>query len=570
MRILERILFPVVLLILSYPLINHLFAPGFFPIHDNTQVQRVFEMAKSLSEGMFPVRWVSDLGYGYGYPIFNFYAPLSYYVGSFFVLSGFDSLFATKLMMALGVLTSGFTMYLLSKTLWGRVGGLISALFYLYAPYHALDIYVRGDISEFWAYAFIPLVFYSLIKTLNNRRYIVLGAFSYSFVILSHNLTAFMLTPFLILFALIFYPSFKEKILIPFFLIILAGLGLSSFYTLPAIFEAKYTNIISQVGGGADFNDHFVCLSQFWQSPWGFGGSASGCIDGMSFQLGKLHFLSFIAAFGLFLMSAVNKRFKLNEILRKDKIIYGFTLFSLVGFILSVFLMINMSKFVWEAVPFMEFLQYPWRFLTFASFFMSLVSGILVLSIDLFVFKTKKGKLSIIFPVFLIIILLYINAKFFIPQTLIDQTGKDLTSKNNLVWNTSRISDEYMPKNFNKPKSLEDVPKGKISKEEGIQALYEDSGVSFLHATVKAEKDQKAIINTAYFPSWTGFLDNKRVALNKEDSGMSVKIPKGVHSLDLFFVETPIEKLGNSISLAFLFIIFVSIIIPAKIPKYEK
>ena len=87
MKFLKLILFPLLLIILSCQSVSHLLIPGFFPIHDNTQVERVFEMSKSLSSGMFPVRWVSDLGYAYGCPIFKFYAPLSYSVGVFFCLS---------------------------------------------------------------------------------------------------------------------------------------------------------------------------------------------------------------------------------------------------------------------------------------------------------------------------------------------------------------------------------------------------------------------------------------------------------------------------------------------------
>ena len=107
---------------------------GFFPMHDDTQVVRVYEMGKSLKDGMFPVRWVTDLGYGYGYPIFNFYAPLAYYVGGFFNVLGIDALVSTKAMMVLGIVFSGIFMYFLAREFWGEAGGIISGLFYLYAP----------------------------------------------------------------------------------------------------------------------------------------------------------------------------------------------------------------------------------------------------------------------------------------------------------------------------------------------------------------------------------------------------------------------------------------------------
>ncbi|MBI2614069.1 MAG: hypothetical protein HYW62_04845, partial [Candidatus Levybacteria bacterium] len=154
----------ILILILSFWAIKPLFISGFFPMHDDTQVARVFEMGKVLRNGVFPVRIVPDLGYGYGYPLFNFYAPLAYYIGGLFVLLGFDALAATKIMMALGVFLAGVFMYLLAREFFGRLGGIISGLFYVYAPYHALDIYVRGDVAEFWAYAFIPLAFLGIYK----------------------------------------------------------------------------------------------------------------------------------------------------------------------------------------------------------------------------------------------------------------------------------------------------------------------------------------------------------------------------------------------------------------------
>jgi len=78
-------------------------------------------MQKSLHDGMFPVRWVTESCYHYGYPIFNFYAPFAYYVGGFLNLIGIDALNATKLMMGLGVVFSGVFMYLFAKEFWGKL-----------------------------------------------------------------------------------------------------------------------------------------------------------------------------------------------------------------------------------------------------------------------------------------------------------------------------------------------------------------------------------------------------------------------------------------------------------------
>src|SRR5690606_1592196 len=121
-----------------------LLSDGFFVVHDNTQVERVFQMTKSIYDGHLPVRLVDDLGYGYSYPIFNFYAPLSYYVGSIFNLIISNSLIATKLMFAVGTAISFFTMYIFASKLTNKFGGIVAGTIYLYFPYHAANIYVRG------------------------------------------------------------------------------------------------------------------------------------------------------------------------------------------------------------------------------------------------------------------------------------------------------------------------------------------------------------------------------------------------------------------------------------------
>ena len=50
-----------------------LFRPGYFTMHDDLQVMRLFEMDRCLQDGQIPCRWAADLGAGYGQPMFNYY-----------------------------------------------------------------------------------------------------------------------------------------------------------------------------------------------------------------------------------------------------------------------------------------------------------------------------------------------------------------------------------------------------------------------------------------------------------------------------------------------------------------
>lgn len=440
----------ILVFILSIFSILPLFHPGFFPIHDNTQVQRVYEMAASLKIGLFPVRWVPDLGYGLGYPIFNFYAPFAYYLGAIFMFLGFDALIATKIMIGLGVLASGFSMYFLAKEFWGETGGLLSALIYVYFPYHAVNIYVRGAISEAWAYAFIPLAFFGFYKLFEKSKYFYLATsvIGFSGLILSHNLTAMMVTPYLIVFLLILivYSYKNKRNKNTFYLIFAFSLALlvSAFYWLPAILEINNTKVPLMIKYESNFREHFVCLSQLWYSQWGFGGSVKGCNDGMSFMVGKVNILILIFSLVSFILALIFAK-------KISKKILSTYLLSLAGLILSIFLMLQQSSIIWEMFLPMQYLQYPWRYLNLVGFFWAFASG----SLLFFSEKLIKNKI-LLFLEFLILLLLIvaINRMFFLPQIYLNKTANDYTNEISLKWTTSKISDEYLPQNIERPKNI--------------------------------------------------------------------------------------------------------------------
>ena len=54
-------------------------------------VYRAAELGHTLRNGALYPRWAPDLYYGYGYPIFNYYAPLTYYLANLFdIVPGVD------------------------------------------------------------------------------------------------------------------------------------------------------------------------------------------------------------------------------------------------------------------------------------------------------------------------------------------------------------------------------------------------------------------------------------------------------------------------------------------------
>lgn len=568
MKFFNKYFIVLIVVLISLGTILPLFHAGFFPFHDNTQVVRVYEMTKSLSYGIFPVRWVSDLGYGYGYPIFNFYAPFPYYIGSLFVLLG-DVLIATKIMFALGIIASGVTMYFFSRRFFGNSGGIASAVVYAYFPYHAVNIYVRGAVDEFFAYAFLPVVFlglYRLIileksqKTISkNILTILLIGLGIFLVAVSHNLSLYMLLLLLVPFIAISLFTVKTKRFFIAFLVIsvLLGILFSSFYILPAFLEMKYTNVFSQIGGGANYSDHFVCLNQYWNSTWGFGGSVAGCNDGLSFKLGKTNIFLLVTTLAAFLYLLKKKKFRDQE---------KTVLTSFVMFVISVFLTLQISQFIWSSIPYMKFIQYPWRFINFAGLFLAFLVGFLPFAAKE-IFKEKAGFGVLIF---IILITIFSNYKLFYPQEYNSYPSSFYTQDNYMKYTVSKISDEYMPSGFGTPKEIAGIPTNSAVLLKTTGSLeVKNKRPNYLNTAYDISNDGVIHLNLAYFPSWRAYLNTQEVPIVPTYRGMNVSIPQGKGVLELKFEQTPIEVFGNTLSLIAFLAVFIGIILNIPLIKHR-
>src|SRR3989304_4832023 len=124
MKNLKNNLFLILSVFFSLFAIISLFHPGFFPIHDDEQIARLFELNYALESFHFPPRISQNLGFGYGYPFFNFYPSLFYYFAEIFVILGFSFISSTKIAIAVGFILSAVFMYLFSRKYLGDLGGL--------------------------------------------------------------------------------------------------------------------------------------------------------------------------------------------------------------------------------------------------------------------------------------------------------------------------------------------------------------------------------------------------------------------------------------------------------------
>jgi len=518
--------------------IRPLFISGYFPMHDDTQVSRVIEMGKALNDGQFPVRWVADLGYGYGYPIFNFYGPLPYYVGGVLYAIGVSALIATKIMFAIGILVPAIILFWVMSITVGWQAGLLTCVLFLYAPYHAVQIYVRGAVGEYWELIFWPIIYYAFVyweKSKKRYTHLFLGSIGISGAILSHTLLGYV-TVLLVSIGYVGYwayrmftYNFNKHTALFQAIAILLGLGISSFFWLPAIVEMGFTAVSGQVNATAHYLDHFVCMSQLWSSLWGYGGSVKGCIDGQSYMLGKVHVL--IATVTLLLW----RYFSYKEAKTPWTI-------GLVSLVVGVFFSTSYSHWVWSVLPGFAFLQYPWRFLALAGFGLSLVGGVLPMFMP-------KGYGKTVITIVLSFLVFGMNIKWFTPQYTYDIASSAFEDPVDLRWRVSRISDEYLPAKLIRPTDESEVVFDTIDHGNALIVTNVMKSSVYERVFVTATESATVMLNKAYFPGWRYFVDQKEVLPIIQDGLPYIQIHKGKSEIRAIFTNTPVRIIGNVISL---------------------
>jgi hypothetical protein len=523
-------------------------------MHDGQQIVRLSEMDNALATGQFPVRWIENLGFGYGYPLFNFYPPLTYYLGEAFHLGlklGFID--ATKLVWFVSLFGSSITMYFLSRQFFGRLGGIISGLFYLYAPYHAVDAYVRGALAELFSFVWLPLILLSSYKAVAQKswRWSVATGIFLGLLMTTHPLIFLPFLGFFIIWGLFFAIKENQKLsslaiglIVP---LILAAC-LSAFFWLPQLSEKKYT-LVDQllIKSLASYEIHFVCPSQLWQSAWGFGGSVAGCVDGMSFRLGKVHLVAVI--FGLIVGT--------YYFLKKKNSSAILLFFVSLLFAASVFMTIPASKFIWDSVAPLWYLQFPWRFLEFTALFSSLLAGSIVVA-------STKPVIKTILIMGMATGLLVVNAKLFAPQELYSWANDTvLTSPYESKWAVSSTSFEYMFKDT----TVKKTDLGTITVDIGKATIATDRFVSLegdftvqksnftadkFSLTGSGSKTSILRININYFPGWKVWIDGEETAIVHDNhlSLITISVPAGLHVITGRFTNTGVRQIGNALSLA--------------------
>lgn len=556
------------LIILTVPAFASLIRPGFFPMHDDLQAFRIYEMDQCFKDFQIPCRWVPDMGYKYGYPQFNFYPPSVYYAGEFFHLLGFQFIDSVKILFALGFILSALSMYLFLKNYLSKTAGLAGAILYTYVPYKAVNVYVRGALNEFWSLVFYPLLFWSSWRLIREggKKNLVFFALSTFLILITHNLMTLIFLP--VLGVWIILQVILEKKYTSLINILgggLLGIGLAAFFTLPVLIEKPYAHFETLVGGYFDYRQHFVNLSQLFISNfWGYGSSVWGNDDGLSLSVGQIQF---IASFIAVVLAALNFK-KLKKL--------SITVFVLFGLAIIVLFMVHQkSAPVWTLFEnFLIFVQFPWRFLSIGIFLLGILSATGVYMVEKTEFKIFNMAASKTYGAVLILSTLMLYLPFFVPQEWYSITDKDKFS--GISWQkqlTISIFD-YLPIYAEFP-PITEAPENPETLEGLADFKSKEQGSDYKKWVVDVTKPSILRAPVFDFPGMMVYVDGQIVNHVNNDCRnqdfclglVTFPVAPGKHEILIKLTNTPVRTIGNLLTIASFFIIFVWL---SPKPKYLK
>lgn len=541
----KKIFWVVLLLLATIPTYSTLIRPGFFTMQDDLQAFRIYEMHECIKDAQIPCRWVPDAGYQYGYPQFNYYPPSVYYIGEGLHLLGIQYIDSVKILFALGFVLSAMAMFLLASELWGNFPGFISALLYTYAPYKATDVYVRGAMSEFWSFVFYPLIFwavYKLIKTL-KPKYIALLGVSIGMLLTTHLLMSMIFAlPAAVWTIYWLIKENKLKNIVNVGLGVILGIGFAAFFILPVVFERAYAHTETMTMGYFGYLQHFVNINKlFISTEWGYGSSGFPN-EKLNLSTGIIQWI-----FGLITMALGSFFVFIN---RKSKEKRNWGILAIVLGVLEIFILFMIhvkSSFIWNLLPILAWLQFPWRFLTVSVFLLSLIGGL-----GLYLLPKFKIWTGLI----LIIIAFGLTHSYFVPKDWINISDADKFS--GIYWQkelTISIFD-YLPI-YAKLPPIKAAPKEPEVLEGEASFNSYIKGSDWQKGEIKVEKDALIRLPLFDFPGMTTKIDGTKVNhINNDCRGeefclglITFSVPSGTHQIEVELKDTPVRRIGNYLSI---------------------
>ena len=520
-------LFVLLLLILILPIVNN-FRPGDYESGDfNIHIYRIMAFFTSLKEGIFMPSWAGELNATYGNPIFLFNYALPYYVISAFHFLGMSFIFSTKFYLALTLYLSGISMYLLVKEFTGnKLAAFASAIFYVFAPYHLIDVHFRATLGESTIFTIAPIILLLIVRYSNIRKthYLLTISLLTYLLFLSHPLMAFIFLGIYFLYILFLEGKINIKYKLLQAVSLLTGLIISAYTWIPFIAYSPYMYHFPNINtvGFYPFNLLFF-------SPWRYGFLFQGPKGELATIIGYTQLFVIVVSILLLLLKKVSDKFR-------TRLIFWIILF------LGTLLMMNpLSGIFWKYIPNIGSMLTLYSRLSLAlAFFVSVIAGYFV-----FYFEKKKKLIFLLLTLTIAYTMLNWGHRRLITEVT------DAVMMKNVPYSTLSEGPSYFADTKwadSKHLWFSAIPKQHIEILSGKGFVREIQRTTIKHSYVISAKTQLTIReNTLYFPGWRAVKNGKLISLAPDNKGIiTLNLPKGENNLTIFYEDIfPINFFKN-------------------------
>jgi hypothetical protein len=525
---------------------------------------RTVALDRALGDGLLYPRWFPDLAFGYGFPFFNYREPLGYYVIEAIHKLGADFPLALNLVLALGVIGAGQAMVLWISDLFDEAAGFIAGLIYMAAPYTLIGALTRANQPEVLALALLPLILWAFRRLMiyGRRRDFALAVLTYAALLLTHNISSLIFTPILIAYCVLsiaYLPRRTPHAARITALTIVISLALTAFFWLPALAEGNAVQLyLTHATRGNDYHFNFVSLGEVLGGP----GTSDPLLLNPPLRLILGWPQLALAGLGLLAIRQLQTREQRVHVAAGAVLLIGL-----------VFMALPVSVGVWDNLPLIRFVQFPWRFIGRALLPAALLAGAATYALSHSsvgiaqrpsrIHQTTRRALFVVTG----LVPLIFAAPQLYPRVCAPQPNLSISDVFAYERSTGHIGVD--PLGAYLPVTVKERPTSSP-----LEAQYADQQVirrfdrSALPsgATVIAETYQpnraaidldtpigfRAIYLTFDFPGWQVTIDNHAVPITPSDpTGLiTFDVPAGRHHIEVAFTDTPIRTAANAISVA--------------------
>lgn len=555
--------------LLLLPALQPLFKPTLTQSSDGlAHLYRLVALDRVLEQGALFTRWLPDLVYGYGSPLFVYYPPLAYYLAEIPHALGLDAVYAFNLSMALALVVAAWGVYLFVREIFGAAAGIVAAVAYAYSPFQLLNVYARGSLPTAWGMAFLPLALWAFYRLARPgeppdrpgqagwarlaRPGVIPAAVFLAAWLLSHNVTVLIFGPLLAGYLLLFlFLGRDRRKAAATGLALLLGAGLAAFFLLPALAEREFAQLWRlTTPPDFDFHYHFIPWTELLAWPPVVDTGLLNPVPPLTIGLVQLG-LALLGLAGLIRLRGPAQR----PVVALSALALG----------ASIFMMLPDSVGVWERLPLIALVQRPSRLLGLPALLMAVLAGAALAAFGgPPVARTRRSLLLALGGVLVVaggaVPLLYPRYDR-VPSTdpdLLDMMAYEHAS--GTIGTTS--FGEYLPqwvRQAPRESPLEELyrsgaPLDRLDRgylPPGAGAETELAGLNRLAVRLRSPEATQAVFHTFFFPGWQATIDGRpaEVAPVSERGLIGVAVPAGESELVLRFAETPLRRAANLISL---------------------